>query len=1076
MRKNLLVKMLPLFLMLITSIAWGQERVVSGKVTSADDGSGLPGVNVLVKGTTNGTVSDSEGNFRISMESQSGGLLVFSFIGYQSQEVEIGQQTNVTVKLANDVQQLSEVIVVGQGLSSSKKALGYSVTTVGSDQLASRPVNDISRVLQGKVAGVVINPTGGITGSGASINIRGLSSLTGNTQPLWVVDGVPFNSNTNQNSGFSTGGAGGASSRFLDIDPNTIESINVLQSLASTVLYGDQGRNGVILVTTKSGATKKGLPTVSFQQTTSLTEIASAPKFQNEYGVGFQQLYGAFFSNWGPHFSEIDSVGHPYQFLADPELQNSYPKYFFKRVSYEAAPNILGFFRKGISSNSSLNLSGGTEKLAYNASVAYTKEEGYTPGNDLKRLNISTGFTSAVNEKLTIKISSLFAFTDNTTPPLNGATGGGASFNGVPSIYANFLYTPRNIDILNWEYETPTGRSIFYRGGNDIPNGRWLSANTKETDVTTRFFNTASFVYDFSENMNLTYRIGLDSYTQRQTRELNKGIGPTYAVIDRGVFQSSTTTNRIWNHDLLLTFDKRLTNDIKLTATIGANARNDFFLRDGLYSEGQSVAGDFRHSNFSTASSRDVAFGGNFIGSQSEQQRYGVLGNFVFDYRNFLNLTLAGRNDWNSAHEAGHNTQFYPSVSAAFNVTEAFSSLRSSKFNFLKVRANYGTSAGFANPYSTRTVIGQNLRGFLPFGSTTPIPQQTIGNIATNLNLNPELVQEVEAGIEAKFFNERLGLDVTVYDKSTKDLITLAPIDPTSGFTSTWINVGKLSNKGINIALNGSPIRTASGFEWDVIWNFTKVNPLVEDLGSSISEIVLAGFTTRGNFAIKGQPTNIIKGSGASRSPDGQRVVGADGQYLVDPNLLILGNPNPDYTTTLINTFSFKGVSLSFQWDYRHRGAIYNSTASALIGRGVTTDVTNFNHDNTFILPGVRSIRNSDGTTSFQKNDIQITAADYGFNTQFFADEVGIFDGSTIRLREVSLSYSLPKSILVKTPLKSVSVTLNGNNLWFNAINVPKGINYDTEVGSQGVGNGAGFDYLTGPSVRRYGAVIKLTF
>jgi TonB-linked SusC/RagA family outer membrane protein len=1069
--------MLPFFLMLITSMAWGQERVVSGKVTSADDGSGLPGVNVLVKGTTNGTVSDSDGNFKISIESQSGGVLVFSFIGYQSQEVEIGQQTNVSVKLVNDVQQLSEVIVLAQGLSSSKKALGYAVSTVGSDQLAARPVNDISRVLQGKVPGVVINPSGGITGSGASINIRGYSSLTGNTQPLWVVDGVPFNSSTNQNSGFATGGAAGASSRFLDIDPNTIENINVLKGLAATVLYGDQGRNGVILVTTKAGSTKKGAPSVTFQQTTSLTEIASAPTFQNQYGNGFQQLYGPFFSNWGPNFAEIDSVGHPYQFLADPELQNAYPQYFFKRIPYEAAPNVLGFFRKGLSSNSSLSLNGGSDKLAYNTSIAYTKEEGYTPGNDLKRLNITTGFTSSVNEKLTIKVSSLFSMTDNTTPPLNGATGGGASFNGVPSLYANFLYTPRNIDILNWEYQTPTGRSIFYRGGNDIPNARWLAQNTKDTDVTHRFFNTASFIYDFGQNLSLTYRIGLDSYTERLTRQLNKGIGPTYPTIDRGVFQSTTITNRIWNHDLLLTFNKALNSDINFTATIGGNARNDYFLRDGLYSEGQSVFGDFRHSNFSTASSRDIAFAGNFIGLETEQQRYGILGDFKFDYRNFLFLNLSGRNDWNSAHESGHNTQFYPSASVAFDVTEAFSTIKSSKINFVKVRFGYGTSAGFATPYTTRTIVGQNLRGYLPFGSTTPIPQQTIGNFAGNPNLNPELQQELEAGIEAKFLNNRIGIDFTVFDRSTKDLITAAPIDPASGYSNTYVNVGKLSNKGVEIGLNASPIRTNSGFEWDLIWNFTKVSPMVEDLGTSIQEVVIAGFTTRGNFALKGQPTNIIKGSGALRSPDGQRIVGGDGQYVVDPNLVILGNPNPDFTTTLINTFSFKGVSLSFQWDYRHRGVMYNSTASALIGRGVTSDVAAFNHDNTFILPGVRQNgSNADGTPIYQKNDVQITASDYGFNTQFFADEVGIFDGTTIRLREVSLSYNLPKSIFTKTPIKSMSVTLNGNNLWFKAVNVPKGINYDPEVSSQGVGNGVGFDYLTGPSVRRYGAVLKITF
>jgi hypothetical protein len=369
------------------------------------------------------------------------------------------------------------------------------------------------------------------------------------------------------------------------------------------------------------------------------------------------------------------------------------------------------------------------------------------------------------------------------------------------------------------------------------------------------------------------------------------------------------------------------------------------------------------------------------------------------------------------------------------------------------------------------------LRGYLPNGTTTTVPEQSYGNTLGNPGLNPELQQELEAGVEGKFLNSRLGIDVTVYNRTTKDLITVAPIDPSTGYTQTWVNVGKLSNKGIEIQVSGTPLKFTNGLQWDVIWNFTKVNPMVEDLGTAIDEIVLAGFTTRGNFAVADKPTYIIKGSAALKSPDGQRIVAASGQYLNNPSIQILGNPNPDYLTTLINTVSFKGVTLSFQFDYRQGGAMYNSTASALIGRGVSSDAASFDHDDTFVLPGVRQNgTDGEGNPIYIQNDIQLTASDYGFNTQFFADEVGIFDGTTIRLREVSLGYTLPKSLLSKTPIKNVSILFTGNNLWFNSPNVPEGINYDSEVASQGVGNGIGFDYLTGPSVRRYGAVLRLTF
>jgi TonB-linked SusC/RagA family outer membrane protein len=1053
--------------------AWAQDRVVSGKVTSTEEGTPLPGVNVVLKGTTNGTVTDSDGNYRLTVPA-TGGTLVFSFIGLTTKDIAIGDRSVIDVSLALDVTQLGEVIVTGQGIAREKKALGYAVSTVGTDQLASRPVNDISRVLQGKIAGVVITPTGGAAGTGASINIRGYSSLTGSTQPLWVVDGVPFNSATNNASGFTTGGAAVATSRFLDIDPNTIESINVLKGLAATVLYGDQGRNGVILVTTKSGSGKRKQSEVSFQQSLSVSEIASLPVFQNNYGNGFQQLYGLFFSNWGPHFDEIDSVGYAFQFASDPSLRDAFPQYFFKRETYSAKANPLGFFRKGLVSNTSVNIAGGSDKLSYNASVAYTNEQGYAPGNDLKRLNISTGFTAAVTDKLTIKTSLLIANTDFQSPPLNGATGGGASFGGVPSLYGQFMYTPRNVDILNLPFETPLEKkSIYYRGGNDIPNPRWVAKYLRETDVTDRFFNTTTISYDFSDNFSLSYRVGYDTYVQRQSREYNKGIGPTYDVINRGVFQTQTFNNTIWNHDVILSFNKDLTSDISMTARVGGNARNDKSFRDGIYSENQTVFGLMRHSNFQTSSSRSIAFDGRTFFRTTEQQRYGTYADFSFDYRDYLFLNLAGRNDWTSTLEEGYNSLFYPSASASFIPTEAFSNLKSNTLSMLKLRVGYGTSAGFPGVYSTRSVVAQNLRGFMDAGGVL-YGEHTIADFLGNAILRAELQQEIEAGFEAKFMQDRIGIDFTVYNRSTKDLITTTPIDPATGYTSTATNIGKLSNKGIEIALSGTPVRVGN-FEWSTILNFTLVRPKVEALGGGIDEVVLAGFTDRGNFAIPGRPTNIIKGSTILKDPDGNRVVGSAGLYELDPILRELGDPNAKHNTTLINTFNYKGLSFSFQFDYRHGGKMYAATPSAVIGRGVSKDV-DFNHDLTFILPGVKNIGTPEAP-NYVPNDIQITASDYGFNTQFFGyNEVAMFDATTIRLREISLGYTLPKNLLSRTPFTNASIQVNGNNLWFNSVNVPKYVNFDTEVSSQGVDNGLGFDYLTGPSTKRYGAVLRLTF
>lgn len=1075
MRENLLSRIFVLCFLAISTMALAQERTVKGKVTSAEDGSGLPGVNVVVKGTTNGTVTDAEGNYRINVPS-SGGSLVFSFIGLSTSEVEIGDRTMVDVSLSMDVQQLSEVVVVGQGASKEKKALGYAISSVGADQLAARPQNDVARILQGKVPGVNISPTGGTSGSGASINIRGYSSLSGSTQPLFVVDGVPFNSATNNGSGFSTGGAATTPSRFLDLDPNNIQNLSVLKGLAATVLYGDQGRNGVILVTTKSGKGKKNAE-VTVQQSVNITEVASLPKFQNSWGNGFQGLYGAFFSNWGPNFAEIDSVGHPYQFLGTPSLRDAYPQYLFNRIKYDAGQDISKFFRKGVTSNTYVNFTGGTDKVGFNSSVSYTNEQGFVPGNDVTRLNLSLGINAAITKKLSVQNSILFSVTGVQSPPLNGATGGGGTFDGVPSLYGQFLYTPRNLDIFDWPSATPDNRSIYYRAGNDIANPLWIAQNYKEVNSTTRVFNSTTISYDLTDNFSLSYRVGYDTYTESQERRFNRG-GVQGPNIINGVFTTQTIRNTIFNQDFIVGYNKQLNQNFNFSGRVGFNARNDKFFRDGLYSEGQAIDNLFRHYNFSTASSRAIGFDGRIFNRETEEQRMGVYGDFSLDYKNYIFLNVAGRNDWTSTLERENNSILYPSTSLSVILTDAFSSLKSSTLSYLKFRAGYGTSAGFAPfTYGTRSVALLNTRGYVDL-TGAPTTLNSIGNFLGNAKLRPELQQEIEVGLDAKLLNDRIGIDLTFYDRSTSDLITEAPLDPSTGYTSTLINVGKLSNKGIELGLNGK-IMSSGAFRWDATFNFNIVRPEIIDLGGSLSEVVIAGFTTRGNFAIPGRPYNIIKGNAVRKSPDGQRIVrDNDGLYAVDPIIREIGNPNPDWTGSLFNTFTYKGFTLNFQIDYRQGGAMYASTPSATIGRGAVATDVEYGYDQTFILPGVLETINPDGSRTYRKNDKQVTASDYGFNVQFNGtDDTSIFDGTSIRLREVSLAYEFPKNLFgSKTPFKSGSIQLNGNNIWFNAVNVPKNVNFDPEVLSTGVGNGAGFDYLTGPSARRYGVVLRLTF
>ncbi len=1067
----------------LTSV-FGQERTVSGKVTSSEDGTSLPGVNVILKGTTSGTVTDADGNYRLSVPAE-GGSLVFSFIGLQTSEVVIGDRNVVDVSLSLDVTQLSEVVVTGQGIARERKALGYAVAGVSSEGISARPVQDIGRVLQGKVPGLTINPTGGTAGSGTQINIRGYSTITGNTQPLWVVDGVPFSGATNDNSGFTSGGTATSTSRFLDLDPNSIESVNVLKGLAATVLYGDQGRNGVILVTTKSGSKKSRAIEVGFQQTFALNEIASLPDFQKDYGNGFQQLTNTaqFFSNYGANYNEIDSIGHPYQWLGDLTRRDAFlAQTAFKRIPYEHSLNVKDFFRTGQTHNTSLSISGGTDKMSVTGTLGYTTEEGYAPGNDLERLNASIGFNAALSSKFNVSSNIMISRTDFATPPLNAATGANATAGGgPPSLYGTFLYSPGNYDLNDlslFPFETPVDkRMVWYRPGSDIPNPRWMAAYQRETDVTDRIFNTTSFNYDFSDNFSLSYRVGYDNYTQRQNREYNKGISPSFQPFDLGALQTQTISNTIWNHDFIASYNRELTSTINLSARVGVNARNDLFQRDGLYSEQQIVFGLMRHSNFQASSSRATGFGGRIYQNVTESQRYGLYGDFQFDYKDFIFLNLAGRKDWVSFLEDGNNSLFYPSASASVIMTDALPNIKSKVLNFLKLRAGYGTSAGYPSAYNTRTVVASNPRGFL-FG-TTAFAEHTISNRLGNPNLRGELIGEFELGFEAKALNNRIGVDFTVYDRQTRDLITDAPLDPSTGFTTTFLNLGKISNKGIEIGFNATPVKLNNGLQWDVIWNFTAVRPEVITLGTGIDEIVLAGFTNLGNFAVPGRPMNIIKGSAIARDPNGNKIVGADGFHEIDPIIRELGNPNPDFLTSFINTLSFKGLMLSVQVDYRRGGMMYGSTPSALLARGVLAPASINNRDLAYIAPGVKRIdADGDGVQEgFAPNDIMLTATDYGFNLQFGnRNDNAMYDATNIRIREASIGYALPKSLISKISLKSASITLNANNLWYFAFGVPKYTKWDPEVASLGVNEGLGFDFLTGPSMRRYGATLKVTF
>ena len=1058
--------------------AWAQERVVSGKVTSSEDGSTLPGVNVVLKGTTNGTVTDVDGNFRLNVPS-TGGTLVFSFIGLQTQEVAVGERSIIDISMGLDVQQLTEVVVTAQGIERERKSMGYASTTISASDISNKPETDIGRALQGRTPGLQILNSSGLAGSGSKINIRGISSVTGNTQPLWVVDGVPINTGSNDsNQDFRDGQV--SPTRFLDIDPNNIETINILRGLSATTLYGSLGRNGVILVTTKAGASGKQTRNFEASVSQSLFAVeAIIPELQNKWSNGFDGDYGEFFSNWGYVFDgnvPPNNPRHPYW-----EHRNTFPDVpeFQQASGYlpEAQPNnVNDFFQKGSSSNTSFNVGARNDLGSINFSYSHLDETGFVKNNELVRDNFSLGGTAKLTDKFSVNSVFNFVRTDFATPSAGAGTGSNSA--GAPSIFSNLFFTPRNINLTDWPYQNPvTGASVYYRNGNDITNPRWILDNARQTSVTNRFFSNVAFNYDITDWFTLTYRLGLDTYSEKQGLYVNKGaVGfPASAIaFATGLYRTVDINNTIVDHSVIGTIQKKLNSDLDLTAIVGFNARIDELVQTGLESTGQVVYGLIEHRNFSNTSPRD--FRNNSLSNLSRTERQiwqGVYFDAGFGYKNFLYLNLTGRNDWVSSLEKENNSLFYPGVSASFIPTAAFPGFAAGVLDFLKLRAGYGTSANFPNPYNTRVILNTNsVQQVDALGS---VASQNLDRTLANPALKPERQTELEFGIEAQMLDNRAKVDLSFYNRSAKDQILNRTLDPSTGYEQTLINAGEITNKGIEMGLTVTPIRT-NAVVWNIRGNYTRNRSEVVSLPDGSKEIVVSGSVTNvgvANYAIEGQPFNVIQGQYGLRDANGTRLITANGDYSISPEIGIIGDPNPDWLGSLMTDVTWKGITLAAQVDYVHGGDTYSFSAATTMARGVAKDLQDFDPRLPLIIPGVLQ---SDGVTP---NNIPMPPSQFFFQNSIIgsnAQDTGIFDSSRVRLREVSLSYSIPQNIISKLSIRSANISLVGNNMWFKALNAPKYSKVDFDRTAFGTQNGAGIDFLGGPSAKRYGVNLRLTF
>ncbi len=1063
------------FVMFSGLLVHAQEGTITGTVS--DDTGPLPGVSIIIKGTTTGTETDFDGKYAI--KANTGDVLVFSFVGMATQEIIVGTSNTIDVVLVAD-NVLDEVIVTALGIKREKKALGYAVSEVSSKDLEQKSQPDLGRLLKGKAAGVNVQANNGLTGSGTNVVIRGYTSITGNNQALFVIDGVPFESGANEQTDFIDGVT--ESSRFLDIDPNNIKNVSILKGLSATALYGNRGRNGVVLITTKSGSIDDtdGKAKLTISSSVFFSE-PHLPNYQDQFGGGFNSTFGWFFSNWGPEFTDTNPASYGTYFssvqngvvqLTHPFATNTVPAFIVgfedlrdSEYAYVPYNSVEDFFKTGISNTTSVSLTAGNNKFAYNVGYTNLNEEGFTPGNSLKRDNFTVG-GSATHGKLKVNATINFTRTNFKSPPIAASRGSGVLGAGS-SLFSDIFYTPRNVDLIGIPFERLDGGSLYYRETNGIQHPLWTVKHSKTGQHVNNIFGSFNVSYALTDYLTANYRYGINTFNEGNFYSQDKGgvDGDT-----TGILRTTNVRRTNVDHNISLVFNTDLTEKLDLTTNVGFNSNRRELDREGVESTGQIVFGVTRHFNFTNQSTINSS---SLLGIQgrSEENTYGVYGDITLGYDNFLYLNVQGRNDWTSTLESDNNTIFYPSASISFIPTTVFEGLKSNKWglNYLKLRAGFGSSAGFAPTFTTRTTLDINGNLFVD-NAATLISGNSTSDLLGNPDLEPETVEEIEVGLESRFLDNRVTLNVSIFKKETKDLITRRGLDPSTGFTDTFINGGDLEVEGIELDVNLHVIKSES-FNWNLGLNFYADESEITRLPEGIDRITiggsLAGSVPARNAAVVGQPFGVFLGSAVQTDANGEFIVGADGNYVVTPDInQIVGDPNPDFTSSLQSTFSYKDLSLGVNFSYRKGGDIYSTTAATLQNRGVIAfPLSRFE---SFVLPGVSQ-------TTGQPNTVQINATDVAFDNWLFGpSNFRIYDGSFIRLSEVSLSYSLSKKLLAKTPFNALNLTISGSNLWYKAINIPDDANFDVNSNSTGVGNNLGLDFFSGPSAARYGFSLKI--
>jgi TonB-linked SusC/RagA family outer membrane protein len=1040
--------------------------------------------------------SDFEGVYAISAKGTDS--LIFSSLEFGTKTVGVGGRSVIDVGLTPLVQQVDGVVVTALGIKRDEKALGYAVTTIDGDDIRKSNQTNIANSLNGVVAGANVTNSSGAAGAGSRVVLRGYASLTGNNEALYVIDGVKVNNDTYGLGGENSTESVSNSNRGIDINPEDIESMSVLKGGAATALYGIDGANGVILITTKKGkAMEKGTVYANAGSSITVSQVNKLPTLQNRYAQGtawysadgFTPEYYSpetgWLTSWGPSVDELtydSGTANDYDQNGTVILKPS-----ASDPSINTYDNLGDFFRTGITAKNNFTVGGGNKIATYRLSVSDVRQSGIVPLNTFKRTNVN--FASGMNffdDKLTLNTS------------VNYINSGGRRVqqgSNLSGIMLGLLRTPVSFDNSNgldkpWNnpesFEFADGSQRNYRGGGGYDNPFWSVAKNPFNDNVNRVIGNIQASYEFSKWATLGVNIGVDKYgdRRRQSYAVGSRAFPNGKIVEQFVDVSQTDAY------LTLTVGDYLNDDktIDLTYTVGLNAFS--YSSNNLY----TVGNGFGFSGFDNLANAST------INSTRTLNRYKSLSGFAsvdLGYKSMIYLTLTGRQDYDSrfivpgedfkASEIGFG---YPSVSTSFIFSELINKdKKNSKLDIAKLRVSWAQVAkapGFA--YATSTVYATTaVQDGWTNGYSFPyqgVSSFLLGNVQGNTGLVPEKSNEIETGLNFSFFKRRLTLDVAYYYRKTTDAILPAAISPTTGFTDAILNTGELSTNGVDVAVSGVIVKKKA-VQWRMGVTFTKYKTVIDRLANGLDQLFLAGFTGTGIYHIPGEEFGQIYGGDYARTEDGTLVIDGDptsptyGYPLADPELRVIGNPNPDFLLGINNTIDIKRFSVSFLFDMKVGGDMWNGTEGALTFFGMSGLTENRDAPGTTstVIDGVYGTYDTNGELVLSGGS---NTTEVGLNEDWYTGNGGGFgsvaspfvqDASTYRLRNLSVSYSVP----LKTTryVKDLNVFVTGNNLLL--FTPYTGIDPETSLVG-GSSNGQGLDYFNMPNTRSvtFGVNIKL--